>query len=747
MYASAEIVKQNERGVRFLTRIAVPALAAIVVMAGLLALVVMLSASQANELAAERQQRLVSAIVKQSIARIAHDQDAVTVWDDSVRHVLAPKPDQAWLDGNLGIWLHGYNGHDEVFIVDAHDRPIYAMQDGRRVPPQRYYAALAPIGARLIPDLRRRTRHPGPGDIAPGMRSPGATDLGMVSGHPSIVSIKPIISDKALPRQIPGQEYLHISVRHLDGGFAAMLAQEYQLDSAHFSASPNIGAEEHALPISSRSGDLLGYLVWKPFGPGALMVRRIAPAAAGALLLVLAMVGWLLVRIRRSALQLEASRAQAQHLAFHDALTGLANRALFEDRLTRALATARGGAKSVALLYFDMDRFKDVNDSLGHPAGDELICAFARRLVEATRVSDLVARIGGDEFAIIQSDVASRAEAEILCMRIVEAVSEPFDLAGSRLNIGVSIGVAIAPDDADDRTELARKADIALYEAKAGGRGRYVFFDLAMDASIRHRHVMDQDLRAALIAGDQFEVVYQPVYSGRTHRICGAEALVRWRHPRFGFLSPATFIPVAEATGLIEPLGDWVLEQACRAAMRWPIKMLSVNISAVQLRNTGFADRVLQILDRIGFDPARLELEITETSFIESASHCRPNLAALRARGVQIALDDFGTGYSSFSHLREFDVDRIKIDQSFVRGIDIANGGSPIIRAIVALAKASGLQVTAEGVETAAQSKFLTRAGCNLLQGFLLSRPIGAAELEALLAAGVGSEPVPAESE
>jgi diguanylate cyclase (GGDEF)-like protein len=710
-------------------------------MAGLLALVVLLSASQANQLAAERQERMVAAALKLSAAQIAHDQEAVTIWEDTVREVHKPVLDPAWFDANLGIWLNTYNKHDETFVIDGHDRPIYAMRNGRRVAPAAYDRYLGPITARMIPDLRYKLRHPSPADLDPSARSLGATDLAIVDGHPSIVSIKPIVSDRGSLRQVPGQEFLHISVRHLDGSFVKALAHQYQFKDARFAVSPPPVESQRAIQIASRAGVVLGYFVWTPFAPGAIMARRIAPASVGALLLILATVGWLLRRIRRGALQLEASRAQAEHLAFHDALTGLANRALFEDRLTRALADARGSTRSVALLYFDLDRFKNVNDSLGHPAGDALICAMSRRLVDATRATDLVARIGGDEFAIIQSVVASPAEAEILCMRIVEAVNEPFDLLGTRLNIGVSIGVAIAPFDATDRTELARKADIALYEAKAAGRGRYVFFAEAMDATIRHRQEVERDLRAALQAGDQFDIVYQPVYSAQTLRIAGAEALVRWRHPRNGVMPPSTFIPIAEATGLIEPLGEWVLEQACRAAIGWPIDSVSVNVSAVQLRNERFADRVLAILARTGLAPERLELEITETSFLDDAAHCRANIAALRDRGIEIALDDFGTGYSSFSHLREFEVDRIKIDQSFVHGIDTDNGGSPIIQAIVDLARASGMQVTAEGVETAEQRRFLAKAGCNLLQGYLLSKPVTATELGDLLGAHREMEP------
>jgi diguanylate cyclase (GGDEF)-like protein len=735
MYASAESAIRPDRRPTFLVRIALPAVAAVVVLAVLLGAVMLLAASQANQLAADRQQSLATTVIKESVVNVAHDQEAVTIWEDAVRKLLEPRLDFEWIDANLGVWLHSYYGHDQAYIVDPRGNAVYAMVGGYRVEPEHYGRDLRPTAARLIAELRAKLRKPSPGDVSASVRTPGAVDFALVGGHPSIVSIKPIVSDGEEPKQVPGEEFVHVSVRHLDGKFAATLAQQYQLEGAYFSRDGAASREQRAIPLKSSAGAVLAYLKWNPFGPGAMMIQRIAPAAIGAVLLILGMVAWLLRRIRQSTLQLEASQAQAQHLAFHDALTGLANRALFDDRLTLALGDAQRRGRAVALLYFDLDRFKNVNDTLGHPAGDQLICAMARRLVEVTRSTDIVARIGGDEFAVIQTNVGSPAEVEVLCMRVVEAVAEPFELAGSNVSVGVSIGIALSPYDALDRTELARKADIALYEAKSSGRGRYVFFAEAMDASIRTRQEIERDLRAALAAGDQFEVVYQPLYSAQSGRITGAEALVRWHHPLHGTMSPSTFIPIAEATGLVEPIGEWVLEEACTAAAGWPIHSVSVNVSAVQLRNERFAERVLAILARTGLDPARLELEITETSFLESAGSCQPRLAALRARGVQIALDDFGTGYSSFSHLRHFDVDRIKIDQSFVHGIDVRDGGSAIIQAIVDLAKASGMQVTAEGVETQEQSRFLAKAGCNMLQGYLMSSPLSAGKFGALFGA------------
>jgi predicted signal transduction protein with EAL and GGDEF domain len=370
---------------------------------------------------------------------------------------------------------------------------------------------------------------------------------------------------------------------------------------------------------------------------------------------------------------------------------------------------------------------------MGHPAGDELIRECGRRLAGVVREIDTVARIGGDEFAIIQVAIASLEDTEALCRRIIERMTAPFDLLENQVFVSISVGVATAPTDALDRIELTRKADIALYNAKAAGRGRYVIFADTMDATLRQRRTIERDLRAALKASDQLKVHYQPLYDAKTGGITGVEALVRWNHPRDGMKSPAVFIPVAEESGLIEPLGAWVLEEACRAAVNWPVPKVAVNVSAVQLRNPRFAKQVLDTIRRVGLEPERLELEITETALINSAEECQPNIRTLRAVGVQIALDDFGTGYSSLSHLRQFEVDRVKIDRSFVNGIDRSEDSGAIIQAIVDLAQATGLKITAEGVETEEQGTFLAGIGCDEVQGFLWSRPMPMAQVDKLL--------------
>ncbi len=718
---------------RFFLLFVLPAFAAVLVMALVLAGMVLLTARKSDQISIETQQQLLSTVLQQRIESTAHDQEGVTIWDDAVRHVQAAKPDRQWLDLNVGSWMQSYYGHDEAFVIKANGQTVFGMQGGRPVPAQIFDKHLStivrPLMAQLLAPISR------PGNVsrdAPRQLSRGAIDLAAVGNRPAIVSVKPFISDSGAIVQRPGTEAFHVAVRYLDGEFLRELVNSYALEDARIVARVPAGATG-VTPLRNATGRTIAYVTWRSFQPGTLLIKRLLPLSILALLLIAAVLTVLLRHVRRSTLALEASEAQAQHLAFHDTLTGLANRTMFDDRLAHELASARQHGSSLALLYLDLDGFKSVNDTLGHPAGDELIRAVGSRLQEAVRSSDLIARIGGDEFAIIQREISSPAEAEVLCLRLVELINEPFAISGTQARVGVSVGIAFGPSDAEDRTELARKADIALYEAKAAGKGRFVFFSEGMDASIRRRKQIETDLRHALDAGDQLEVYYQPLFSSDSKRITGAEALLRWHHPEQGTISPALFVPIAEQSGLIVKLGEWVLEQACRDALTWPIGTISVNVSAIQLRRPDYAERALTILGQLGFSPSRLEIEITETSFIENAAGCEANLSRLREQGVKVALDDFGTGYSSFSHLEALSVDRLKIDRSFVSSISAASDGSAIISAIMDLARSSGLKVTAEGVETSEQQCFLSRVGCNSLQGFLLARPMPAQAISALL--------------
>lgn len=708
----------------------------VALMAVLVATFIWIAARKSDELSIERQQHVISTVLEQNFRGIAHDQEAATVWDDSVRELTAPVRSAKWLDENLGIWFYTYYGHDEVFIVDPQDRVVYAMREGRRQDAEIYAGSIGSVTKPLIAELRTKMRSGVKIPRASSVLSPGAIDLGTFHGHPAIISVKPVVSDTGEIIQKPGTEYFHISIRYLDRSFVTDLARRYQLSGGRFAFTPPEDENLSRVALRTDTGRLVGYFIWFPFRPGTAMLGKVAPALLISLLLVLGVVVWLLRRISHSALQLSVAKSQAVHLANHDPLTGLANRALFDRQLSQELLELGVTGKTLALLYIDLDHFKNVNDHLGHPTGDLLICALARVLGEVAS-NDLVARLGGDEFAIIHVADNAAKSGERLARNIQKTLARPIDLGHGEVLIGASIGLAVAPADGTDPVELVRKADIALYDAKHGGRRRHSFFTEPMGERIRERSEIERDLREAMRTGVGLDVVYQPFFAARRGHLLGAEALIRWTHPDRGPVLPEIFIPIAEECGLIETLNEWVLEQACFAAARWPAGTIAVNLSAVQLRNVTLAERVYAILKRTRLSPSRLELEITETSFLESSEKCRSNLGWLRDIGVRIALDDFGTGYSSFKHLRGFEIDRIKIDQSFIATVQPGQGGSPVVQAIVDLARLSGLTTTAEGVETEQQRMFLTSIGCDALQGFLLAEPMNAGDAEARFVAAL----------
>ena len=431
----------------------------------------------------------------------------------------------------------------------------------------------------------------------------------------------------------------------------------------------------------------------------------------------------------------EWQRAQAQisHMARHDALTNLPNRTMFREQLEQALRIAKRGDR-LAVLCLDLDHFKDINDSLGHPTGDALLTEVGRRLSSCIREGDTVARLGGDEFAIVQ--LCGTGESNIavsLASRIVEIVAAPYDIAGHQLVIGVSIGISLAPDDGKNPDELLKKADLALYRAKADGRGTYRFFEAGMDARAQARRLLELDLRAALQRGE-FEMYYQPIRDVVEDRAVACEALIRWQHPLRGMVAPGNFIPLAEETGLIVPIGDWVLHTACKDAVEWPDDIgIAINLSPVQFKNPNLVASVMAALESSGLPPHRLELEITESVLLQNSEATLATLHALRAHGARISLDDFGTGYSSLSYLRSFPFDKIKIDRSFVEDVTSREDSMAIVRAVTGLGRSLGIATTAEGVETKGQLEVLRREGCTQAQGYLFSRPCPAAEVKRIL--------------
>jgi diguanylate cyclase (GGDEF)-like protein len=428
----------------------------------------------------------------------------------------------------------------------------------------------------------------------------------------------------------------------------------------------------------------------------------------------------------------ERSDAQIAHLAHYDALTDLPNRVLFREQLEQALRTVQPG-EQLAVLYIDIDEFKSVNDALGHSIGDELLKAVAGRLRGCLRASDVAARLGGDEFAIIQTAVERTSDTIHLVERIYRAIREPFECAGHLITTDASIGIALALQDGADLDQLLKNADMAMYGAKADGRRTYRFFEPDMDARARARRMLELELRQAIKDGE-FEVYYQPLLTLQDNKISGCEALLRWRHPGRGFVSPAEFIPIAEETGLINQLGDWVLNMACREAAGWPDHIgIAVNVSPVQFKSRTLALNVAAALAASGLAPSRLELEITEAVLIRDDEAALAVLHQLRALGVRIALDDFGTGYSSLGYLQRFPFDKIKIDRCFVKDIGSPAGSSSIVQAVVNIATASHMTTTAEGVETQQQMELLRELGCTEMQGYLFSPAIPATEVRRLL--------------
>ncbi len=426
----------------------------------------------------------------------------------------------------------------------------------------------------------------------------------------------------------------------------------------------------------------------------------------------------------------ERRRAEARiaFLAHHDMLTGLPNRVALGQQIEAAMAQA-GRDHGFAVFAIDLDDFRPVNETLGHGVGDELLAAVANRLTACVREIDCVARLGADEFIIVQRGIDRPEDAAVLARRIIEVVSAPYSLSSHEISVGLTIGITLAPSDGSSCDKLLKNAEVALDRGKSEARGSFRFFEPEMDARLQARRVLERDLRDALTR-EAFEVYYQPIYSLDTDRVCGFEALLRWNHPVRGFISPAEFIPIAEELGLIVPLGEWVLRRACEEAAHWPDGLkVAVNVSAVQFTSASLVTAVREALRRTGLPGRRLELEITESVLVANPGATTAILHSLKALGVRVAMDDFGTGYSSLSYLRSFPFDKIKIDQTFVRDLCIKDGTDFIVRAVIGLGASLGMITTAEGVETEAQLAQLRAEGCDEVQGYLFSRPVPVSEV------------------
>ena len=706
----------------------------LVIMLALIVIVIggLLWATQrSDDVSVERQVRVARHSIDIALDELALQQETVAVWDNSAWEMTRDKPDEQWLFDNMGSWLNRIFRHDEAYLVDGYDRPMQAVVSGKRVSTDRFWKLDKDLDL-LIHSVRGNVREPGRHDRIAGRllnakasvrttdRAQHDTHFMLIGGRPAAASamlIKPSTPGFVKPR---GQWPLLISIRYLDGSFLNELESRHLIERPRFSKVDNSSRIEQSVLLETEWGEKLGYLIWTPELPGSQIMSTLLPINLAAIVMLGLVMLLLTNRLNRTLKERAALQARASHLAFHDPLTGLPNRTLLNERLHDALSRHEGRS-SVALLLIDLDRFKQVNDTLGHLAGDQLIREFATRLVGIADEQDTVARLGGDEFAVVLSDPDWPSATEAKCRAILALFSMPFDLMHNRVFGGASIGASRVGDSAMDATELMRRADVALYRAKAEGRNRSSIFELSMDEGARRRTELETELRGALAAG-QLAVWEQPQVD-RARKVIGRELLLRWDHPTLGLVSPEQIIPLAEETGLILPIGDWTLEQAASLSRASPDGFIAVNLSPVQLRDAGFADRTIKTFKLAGADPGRIELEITEQMLLDDNPVIGSSLNKLRKAGFRIALDDFGTGYSSLGYLRRFEVDKIKIDRSFVADIHRSEDARAVIAAIVSLGRALKLTIAAEGVETSQQAEILAAAGCDQLQGYYFGVP------------------------
>lgn len=663
--------------------------------------------TSSNARAQEKQQQVIENVFTQHLADYLHQHHKL-LGSGQLLQQLSANPAVSL---PFGHWLNTLAGDDEVYLLDAQNRPLAVWFAGEEVTTERYQA----LKDQLSPWLESLTR-------LSLISSPAFTgDFIRVNGRVAEVALGEVAGS--------GGNKL-IFLRYLHYSFVDFLEHRGVVTEFRFTPSSQDHLNSAGFLLQSHLKIPVSYVSWQPMRPGSQMLMMTGPLVLLAMLAITLMCIKMTRRLWTSSLKLSdsieklaASEAQAKQLALRDVLTGLPNRAAMEHKLTERLSKLPAEGENVGLLLLDLDRFKMINDTYGHHTGDDLIVEIGQRLSALLRPEDAVGRLGGDEFVVMVNDLQSDKPIAQLCQQIITHLTAPVIIQGNRLWVGVSIGIALAPQHGIERQELMRKADIALYAAKAEGRGRYHLFVPALGEALMKRQQLAEELRLALDNACGLALWYQPIMDISGTKMLGIEALLRWQHPKLGPISPADFIPIAEETGLIIPLGDWVLQQAVKRAKTCPHLNMSINVSPLQFLAGDFIARVKDIVALYDVDPRQIELEITEGVMLEDQHQALHTLQTLRAAGFRIALDDFGTGYSSLSYLTQFPVDTLKIDRCFIQLLGIQEHADKIVSSVIKLGHSLGLTVTAEGVETEEQRLALAAAGCDKLQGFLLSRP------------------------
>ncbi len=686
-----------------------------------------------DAVAADREQSMVHAGFSQQLSEIDAYINPQVAWDDAVKK-LDHSRDLRWADINLGNYLYTFNGFTRAFVVDGQGDPFYASVEGERAS-LNSFGSFAKVTAQMLPQIRAAEAVRPAVKARPGASSAQVTPiqvntLAWDNGTLFMVVATLVQPDVGKVQPRGPRAPVVVMAMPLDAKMLRDFAGRYLVDDLRLVAASSPVGQSATVDLQGPAGDLVGRLAWTPRQPGLTLLSQLwVPALAA--IAALAMIAMIVVRSGAAIFsELVASEARARHLAFHDPLTKLPNRAMLFSRMGPVLAGIGTTSRKVAIMAVDLDRFKDVNDTLGHHAGDALIQAVANRLRSIFADCGLIARLGGDEFIVMLEDADVAAVAQ-LSERIVATIRAPLDTEYGQLEVGCSVGVAIIDYPGVDPSEALRWADLAMYRSKDQGRSRVTFFEAEMDTALRNRRSLETDLREALLGGEM-EMVYQPQID-RHGDVVAVEALVRWMHPERGAVPPSTFIPLAEECGLILALGEQVLRKVFTETGHWTQVRVAINVSSVQLRSPGFAALVTRLAAEAGISPSRYEIELTETALLGEDAVTAANVEALKRIGFSIALDDFGTGYSSLSVLQRYAVDKIKIDRSFVAALGGADESEALVDAMVKLARALNLDVIAEGVETERQKERLESCGCREFQGHLIGMPVGAPAMAGLI--------------
>ena len=737
MIASARphIAEENKRSRWDPTRLRLVVPIGVIVAVAIVCIVVAVlsSAKRADEVSLNREQELIQQAIANRGERVLREVASVAATQRATEAIRV-NYDAQWVERRVGQWLQTYFDHDVVVVVDGSDRVEYARSGSAG---DSDAAGLHKELAASLDLLRRRISTPLSRAISvsvvPDLLRPDgfAALIERFRDRPAIVAAVAVGSDSDLAYGNAGAPIV-IAVKYIDDAMLREIASQFQLTGLREIDDPAQLGDMQGTAIADTQGNPIVRLAWEPTKPGGLIMWRVLPFVVIAIAGFVLLVGLVMRHMRQTTEAIVAGETQLRHLALHDPVCGLPNRIYFGERLETVISKVRRGGPSAAVFYIDLDHFKDVNDTLGHHVGDALILNVTQRLSRIMRGEDLVARLGGDEFAIITICPSDSYSLQALAGRIIAAVCAPYTISGHAINIGASIGIAVIDRRAGDAGDILRYADMALYRAKNEGRNRACIYDAAMDADLSQRKLLESDLRHA-IQTDGLNAAYQPIVNASGEIMVGVEALARWTHPTIGVIPPAEFIPIAEHSGLIVELGEWMLRRACLDGRNWPGLMVAVNVSPLQFRRSDFVDLVERILKETDFDAKRLELELTESTLLGNLDTAELSMLRLKAIGVRFALDDFGTGYSSLLYLRRFPFDKLKIDSSFVRSIETAPDAAAIVHAVVSLGRGLGMRVTAEGVETAEQHLFLCAAGVHSMQGYRFGRPGPAADVSARL--------------